>query len=33
MPKIELVYDPDRPNVDRARTRFRQAIEEHGRAS
>ena len=25
-PKVELVHDPDCPNVDRARERFRQAI-------
>jgi len=25
-PKVELVYDPDCPNVDRARERLRQAI-------
>jgi len=25
-PKVELVYDPDCPNVDRARARLRQAI-------
>jgi mercuric ion transport protein len=29
-PKVELVYDPDCPNVDRARDRLRQAIDEHG---
>ena len=27
MPKTEFVSDPDRPNVDRAHTRLRQAIE------
>ena len=27
-PKVELVYDPDCPNVDRARERLRQAIGE-----
>jgi mercuric ion transport protein len=29
-PKVELVYDPDCPNVDRARERLRQAIGERG---
>jgi mercuric ion transport protein len=32
-PKVELVYDPDCPNVDRARERLRQAIGEHGEGS
>jgi hypothetical protein len=27
-PRVELVYDPDCPNVDRARERLRQAIGE-----
>jgi len=27
-PKVELVYDPDCPNVDRARERLREAIGE-----
>ena len=30
MPKIELVYDADCPNVDQARVRLRQALQEHG---
>jgi len=32
-PKVELVYDPDCPNVDRARERLRQAIGERGVAA
>ena len=31
-PNIELVYDPDCPNVDHARARLREAIAEDGRA-
>ena len=31
-PKVELVYDPDCPNVDRARERLRRAIREGGEA-
>ena len=31
-PKIELVYDPDCPNVEHARARLREAIAEDGRA-
>jgi hypothetical protein len=30
MPKIDLIYDPDCPNVDHARARLRQAITEYG---
>ena len=29
-PKIELIYDPDCPNVERARERLRQAVAERG---
>ena len=29
-PKIELIYDPDCPNVERARERLRQAVAECG---
>jgi len=29
-PKIELIYDPDCPNVERARERLGQAVAEHG---
>ena len=29
-PKIELIYDPDCPNVERARDRLRQAVAERG---
>ena len=31
-PKIELIYDPDCPNVERARERLSQAVAEHGQA-
>ena len=31
-PHIELVYDPDCPNVEHARARLREAIAEDGRA-
>ena len=31
-PKIELIYDPDCPNVERARERLRQAVAERGQA-
>jgi len=31
-PKVELVYDPDCPNVDHARERLRQAIAERRQA-
>lgn len=30
VPKIELVYDPDCPNVEHARVRLREAIGEEG---
>ena len=30
IPKIELIYDPDCPNVGRARERLRQAVAERG---
>jgi len=30
-PKVELVYDPDCPNVEHARVRLREAIAEDGR--
>ena len=29
-PKIELIYDPDCPNVERARERLSQAVAERG---
>ena len=32
-PKIELIYDPDCPNVEQARERLSQAVAERGQAS